>query len=199
MSPEITNLVPVLKSIWLTIHVAVVMTSYSFLGLGALIGFVVMVLYILKNRRNSETIDSNILHLTKLNEIVLIVGLYLITIGCFLGAIWANEAWGRYWGWDPKETWCLITILVYTFVVHMHNIKGMNTPFSLNLGSLLAFSSVIMTYFGVNYFMGGMHSYAGGDSPTIPLGAYVAVIVVVVMMYWAYFNQQRLEKSGEGK
>jgi len=199
MSPEITNLVPVLKSIWLTIHVAVIMTSYSFLGLGALIGFVVLMLYILKTRANMERIDQNILHLTRLNQIVLIVGLYLITIGCFLGAIWANEAWGRYWGWDPKETWTLISILVYTFIIHMQNIKGLNSPFAFNLGSLLGFSAIIMTYFGVNYFLGGMHSYAGGDAPEIPVGAYVAVIIVVIMMYWAYFNQQRILRLSSAK
>ena len=168
--------------------------------IGALIGFVVTLLYILKTKKNRNTIDSNILHLTRLNQIVIIVGLYLITIGCFLGAIWANEAWGRYWGWDPKETWCLISILVYTFLSHMHNMKGLNSPFAFNLGSLLSFASIIMTYFGVNYFLGGMHSYAGGgDTPAVPVGAYVAVIVVVVMMYWAYFNQQRLEKLPPAK
>jgi len=196
MSPEITPLVPVLKSIWLTIHVAVIMTSYSFLGLGALIGLVVIVMYIMKTRQNNDVLDRNILHLTKLNEIVLIVGLYLITIGCFLGAIWANEAWGRYWGWDPKETWALVSILVYTFVVHMKNIKGLGSAFSFNVGSVLGFSSIIMTYFGVNYFLGGMHSYAGGDSPGVPFGTYVAVIIVFALIYWANFNQQRLEKLG---
>jgi cytochrome c biogenesis factor len=144
-------------------------------------------------------LDSNISHLTKLNEIVLIVGLYLITIGCFLGAIWANEAWGRYWGWDPKETWCLIAILVYTFIVHMKNIKGLGSALSFNIGSVLGFSSIIMTYFGVNYFLGGMHSYAGGDAPKVPFGAYVAVVIVFALVYWAYINQDRLEKAGVAK
>lgn len=195
MSPEITPLVPVLKSPWLTIHVAVIMTSYSFLGLGALISIVVMFLYTSKTKKNYEVVDRHIAHLTKMNKIVLIVGLYLITIGCFLGAIWANVSWGRYWGWDPKETWCLISILIYSFVIHMHHIKGMNTDFSFNLGSLLSFGSILMTYFGVNYFMGGMHSYGGGAAPTIPIGIYVALILIVGVVYWAYFNQQRFEKK----
>jgi len=195
MSPEITNLVPVLKSVWLTVHVAVIMTSYSFLGLAALIGIVVLGLYASKTISNQKTVDTHIEHLTKLNQISLIVGLYLITIGCFLGAIWANEAWGRYWGWDPKETWALISILVYTFITHMHHIKGMNSSLTLNMGSVLGFSSILMTYFGVNYFLGGMHSYAGGEAPTLPTAAYVVLIVIVVLIYWAYFNQQRFQKK----
>jgi len=195
MSPEITPLMPVLKSPWLTIHVAVIMTSYSFLGLGALISIVVMLLYITKTKLNYQVVDRHIAHLTRMNKIVLIVGLYLITIGCFLGAIWANVSWGRYWGWDPKETWCLISILIYSFVIHMHHIKGMKNDFSFNLGSLLSFGSIVMTYFGVNYFMGGMHSYGGGATPVIPIGLYVTLILIVGIIYWAYFSQQRFEKK----
>lgn len=191
MNPEITPLVPVLKSVWLTIHVAVIMTSYSFLGLGALIGIIVMGLYLTKSRTNHLRVDAHIKHLTNINQIVLIVGLYLITIGCFLGAIWANQSWGRYWGWDPKETWCLITILVYVFVTHMHRIKGFEGNFTLNLGSILAFSSVLMTYFGVNYFLGGMHSYAGGEAPQMPVAAYIIMIALLALIYGAYFNDLR--------
>ncbi len=197
MNPEITPLVPVLKSVWLTIHVAVIMTSYSFLGLGALIGLVNMVLFALKTKKNHVMVDGHIEHLTNLNKVVLIVGLYLITIGCFLGAIWANESWGRYWGWDPKETWCLVTILVYTFVTHMQNIKGFGTAYSFNLGSLIGLGSVLMTYFGVNYFLGGMHSYAGGEAPQMPILAYVILIVLVLLTYVAYFNQLRFEDKKE--
>lgn len=196
MSPEMTPLVPVLKSPWLTIHVAVIMTSYSFLGLGALVGLVVMFLYMSKNKKNQLIVDGHIANLTKMNKIVLTVGLYLITIGCFLGAIWANVSWGRYWGWDAKETWCLISILVYAFVIHMHHIKGMKNDFSFNLASLLAFGTILMTYFGVNYFLGkSMHSYGGGDAPTIPIGIYAALILIVGIVYWAYFSQQRFEKK----
>jgi cytochrome c-type biogenesis protein CcsB len=193
MNPEITPLVPVLKSVWLTIHVAVIMTSYSFLGLGALIGLITMILYIAKNKANQESLTGHIKHLTRLNKIVLIAGLYLITIGCFLGAIWANQSWGRYWGWDPKETWCLITILVYSFVGHMHNMKDFDTDFAFNLGSILAFGSVLMTYFGVNYFLGGMHSYAGGEPATVPIFAYVILIALIGLIYVAYFNELRFQ------
>lgn len=191
MSPEITPLVPVLKSVWLTIHVAVIMTSYSFLGLGALIGLITMVLYLSKTKRNQQSLNGHIRHLTRLNQIVLITGLYLITIGCFLGAIWANQSWGRYWGWDPKETWCLITILVYSFVTHMHSIKDFDTDFAFNFGSVLAFSSVLMTYFGVNYFLGGMHSYAGGEAPSVPSFIFVVAFALILMVYLAYLNEAK--------
>jgi cytochrome c-type biogenesis protein CcsB len=191
MSPEITPLVPVLKSVWLTIHVAIIMTSYSFLGLGALIGLITMFLYLAKNKKNNRSLSGHLKQLTKLNQIVLIVGLYLITIGCFLGAIWANQSWGRYWGWDPKETWCLISILVYTFVTHMHSIKDFDNDFALNLGSILAFSSILMTYFGVNYFLGGMHSYAAGDAPEVPLFTYIILIAILSVSYFAYLNETK--------
>jgi len=193
MNPQITPLVPVLKSVWLTIHVAVIMTSYSFLGLGALIGLITLFLFVAKNKRNQHQIDGHIGQLTRLNQIVLIVGLYLITIGCFLGAIWANQSWGRYWGWDPKETWCLITILLYSFVVHMHHIKGFKSDFAFSFGSVMGFGSVLMTYFGVNYFLGGMHSYAGGETPSLPIGVYVALIALLVLIYAAWFNEMRFQ------
>jgi len=195
MNPQITPLVPVLKSVWLTIHVAVIMTSYSFLGLGALIGLISMILFISKTKANQALVNGHIAHLTRLNKIVLIAGLYLITIGCFLGAIWANQSWGRYWGWDPKETWCLISILVYSFIVHMNHIKGFESDFAFNFGSVMGFGSILMTYFGVNYFLGGMHSYAGGDTPTMPVGVYASLVILVILVYVAYFNELRFNKK----
>ncbi len=193
MNPEITPLVPVLKSVWLTVHVAIIMTSYSFLGLSALIGMITMGLYLAKNKKNHGVIEGHIKHLTRLNKIVLIVGLYLITIGCFLGAIWANQSWGRYWGWDPKETWCLISILIYSFVGHMHNMKDFDNDFTFNFGSVVAFSSILMTYFGVNYFLGGMHSYAGGEAASVPGFVYVVSIILMVLMYFAYLNELKFQ------
>ncbi|RLD80085.1 MAG: cytochrome C biogenesis protein, partial [Bacteroidetes bacterium] len=119
IDPEITNLVPVLNSYWLTIHVAIIIASYGFLGLGAILGFVNLLLMIVKSPKNLDRINKNILQLTYINEKSLIVGLYLLTIGTFLGGVWANESWGRYWGWDPKETWALITVVIYAIVVHL--------------------------------------------------------------------------------
>ncbi|WP_456380459.1 cytochrome c biogenesis protein CcsA, partial [Hydrogenimonas sp.] len=168
LDPEITNLVPVLKSYWLMIHVAVITASYGFLGLGALLGFITLWLYIIKHGENRADIEYSIRELTHINEMTLIAGLALLTVGNFLGGVWANESWGRYWGWDPKETWALVTILVYAVVVHIRFVKSMRGVFAFNVASLLAFSSVIMTYFGVNYYLSGMHSYAKGDPVPIP-------------------------------
>ena len=167
--PEITNLVPVLKSYWLTLHVSVITGSYGFLGLGAILGLITMILLALSNNKNRERIAMTIDELTVINYKTLTLGLYFLTIGTFLGAVWANESWGRYWGWDPKETWSLITIVIYSIVIHSRTIPGMKDIFTFNLISLFAFSSVLMTYFGVNYYLSGMHSYASGDPVPVPV------------------------------
>ena len=119
--------------------------------------------------RTRSRISSTIDELTVINFKTLTLGLYFLTIGTFLGAVWANESWGRYWGWDPKETWSLITIIVYSIVIHSRMIPGMKDIFTFNLISLFAFSSVLMTYFGVNYYLSGLHSYAGGDPVPVPV------------------------------
>jgi len=131
------------------------------------------------NKKNQERISATIDELTVINYRTLTLGLYFLTIGTFLGAVWANESWGRYWGWDPKETWSLITIVIYTLVTHSRMIPGMKDVYSFNLLSLFAFSSVLMTYFGVNYYLSGLHSYAGGDAVPVPVFVYVAVILLV--------------------
>ncbi len=188
MDPEITNLVPVLKSYWLTLHVSVITGSYGFLGLGAILGLIIMVLLIFTNQGNRERISATIDELTVINYKTLTLGLYFLTIGTFLGAVWANESWGRYWGWDPKETWSLITIIVYSIVIHSRNIPGMKDIFTFNLLSLFAFSSVLMTYFGVNYYLSGMHSYAAGDPVPVPSFVYVAVILLAALSFAAYLK-----------
>jgi len=195
MDPEITNLVPVLKSYWLTLHVSVITGSYGFLGLGAILGIITMILLMLSNSQNRERISNTIDELTVINFKTLTLGLYFLTIGTFLGAVWANESWGRYWGWDPKETWSLITIIVYTFVTHSRMIPGMKSIYTFNLLSLLGFSSVLMTYFGVNYYLSGMHSYASGDPVTVPSFVYVAVVVLAGLAVSAYIKYKKLEKE----
>jgi cytochrome c-type biogenesis protein CcsB len=181
MDPEITNLVPVLKSYWLTLHVSVITGSYGFLGLGAILGLIVMIIMLFVNKKNQERISATIDELTVINYRTVTLGLYFLTIGTFLGAVWANESWGRYWGWDPKETWSLITIVVYTLVTHSRMIPGLKNVYAFNLLSLFAFSSVLMTYFGVNYYLSGLHSYAGGDAVPVPAFVYVAVVVLVTL------------------
>jgi len=196
MDPEITNLVPVLKSYWLTLHVSVVTGSYGFLGLGALLGLLSMVLLVMANGKNRERISGTIDELTVINYKTLTLGLYFLTIGTFLGAVWANESWGRYWGWDPKETWSLITIVVYTLVTHSRMIPGMKDIYTFNLLSLFAFSSVLMTYFGVNYYLSGLHSYAGGDPVPVPVFVYVTIILLVTLSVTAYIRYKKF-RTGE--
>lgn len=195
MDPEITNLVPVLKSYWLTLHVSVITGSYGFLGLGALLGLLTLVLLVLSGPENSARISDTIDELTIINYKTLMLGLYFLTIGTFLGAIWANESWGRYWGWDPKETWSLITIIVYTLVTHSRMIHGMKDIYTFNLLSLFAFSSVLMTYFGVNYYLSGLHSYAGGDPVPVPAFVYVTVTVLVILSVGAYLKYRRFREN----
>ena len=195
MDPEITNLVPVLKSYWLTLHVSVITGSYGFLGLGAILGIISMILLSLSDKKNIERISVTIDELAVINYKTLTLGLYLLTIGTFLGAVWANESWGRYWGWDPKETWSLITIIVYSFVIHSRMIPGMKDIYTFNLLSLFAFSSVLMTYFGVNYYLTGLHSYASGDPIPVPVFVYVAVIVLASLSLVAYMKYRKWEKT----
>ncbi|MCF8335494.1 MAG: c-type cytochrome biogenesis protein CcsB [Bacteroidales bacterium] len=191
MDPEITNLVPVLKSYWLTLHVSVITGSYGFLGMAAILGLIVMILYALVSDNKHDRILDTIKDLTVINYKSMILGHYLLTIGTFLGAIWANEAWGRYWGWDPKETWSLITIIVYSFVIHSRHIPGFKSLFAFNGLSLFAFSSVLMTYFGVNYYLTGLHSYAGGEAVPIPAFVYISVILLLGLALYAYRNRNR--------
>ncbi|MEA2105340.1 MAG: c-type cytochrome biogenesis protein CcsB [Bacteroidota bacterium] len=191
MDPEITNLVPVLQSYWLTLHVSVITSSYGFLGLGAIIGIIVLILYVLLSHQNKKEILATIEELTIINYKSLIIGLYLLTIGTFLGAIWANESWGRYWGWNPKETWSLITIIVYSFIIHSKNIAGLRGFFAFNTMALFGFSSVLMTYFGVNYYLSGLHSYAGGDPVPIPSFVYGSVFMVIILTAFAFYRQRK--------
>ena len=191
MNPEITNLVPVLKSYWLTIHVAVITASYGFLALGGFLGILNLIFMILQTKKNKERIQIKIKELSKINEATLIAGIYLLTIGTFLGGIWANESWGRYWGWDPKETWAFVTILLYAFVAHMRMIPGLKGLFAFNVGSVFAYFSVLMTYFGVNYYLSGLHSYAQGDPMPIPNFVYYSVAGLIALAILAYFAERK--------
>ena len=187
IDPQITNLVPVLKSYWLTIHVSILTASYGFFGLGAILGFMSLIMFIF--RKNRPHLDETIKHITTINEIALIIGLSAITIGNFLGGVWANESWGRYWGWDPKETWAYISIVFYILVLHLRFVKIFNTPFVFSVASLLTFSSILMTYFGVNFYLSGMHSYATGDPVPVPMWVYYITAGVFITIALAYKNR----------
>ena len=199
MDPQITSLVPVLKSHWLVIHVATITASYGFLAMGALLAFVNLSMMAFLNHRNLNYIEPSIRQLTAIIEMSLIIGLYLLTAGTFLGAVWANESWGRYWGWDPKETWALATVVVYAFILHMRQVPELKGSFSFNLAALLGLSSVIMTYFGVNYYLSGLHSYAKGDPLPIPAFVYYGLGIIMLVSLFAFRNQRRLFRRNTEK
>ncbi|MXV38262.1 cytochrome C biogenesis protein CcsB [Flavobacteriaceae bacterium Ap0902] len=194
LDPQITPLVPVLKSYWLIIHVAIITSSYGFFGLGMVLSMFNMILFMLKP---SKKIEANIKELTIVNEMSLTVGIYMLTIGTFLGGMWANESWGRYWSWDPKETWAFISVIVYAIVLHMRLVPGMRGKFAFNLASLWAVSAPIMTYFGVNYYLSGLHTYAAGDTIPIPAWVPLAVVLFFVLSVAAYLLRKKYTKNNE--
>lgn len=203
LDPQITNLVPVLKSYWLSIHVSVITASYGFLGLAALLGLISLVLFIMidkpKNEQTRRQIALSIKESARISEMSIIIGLSLITVGNFLGGVWANESWGRYWGWDPKETWALITILVYATVAHLRFVPKLNGIFAFTVASVVAYSSVIMTYFGVNYYLSGLHSYAAGDPVPVPTWVYYAVGIIAFTIFTAFKNRAAVDEALKSK
>ena len=147
VDPAIGNLVPVLDSYWLMIHVAVIVGSYGPLTVAMILGVVCLILMILTTKKNKKRMEINLKELTIINELSLTIGLIMLTIGNFLGGQWANESWGRYWGWDPKETWALISIMVYAFVIHTRLVPGLRGKWTFNFLSVIAYFSIMMTYF----------------------------------------------------
>jgi cytochrome c-type biogenesis protein CcsB len=194
MDPQISTLVPVLRSPWLMWHVSVNVAAYGFFGISFLLGIVNMIMMTFP--KNNLLVQYRIKELTIINNMSLLVGLALMTIGAFLGAIWANESWGRYWGWDPKETWALITMVLYTIVTHLYLMKNRNSDWLFNLLSSLAFSSVLMTYFGVNYLLSGMHSYGStaGNIMTIMLYILIMFLAVGLLGVVSYVKVRKCER-----
>ncbi|MDF1874364.1 cytochrome c biogenesis protein CcsA [Sulfurimonas sp. SAG-AH-194-I05] len=190
MNPQVTNLVPVLNSYWLSIHVSMITASYGFLGLGALLGFVSIILFILKTTKNEKHLSLSIKELNAINEMSIMAGLVLLSVGNFLGGVWANESWGRYWGWDPKETWALVTILIYAVILHLRFIPSLYTQFNFAVVSTLGYTSVIMTYFGVNYYLAGLHSYAKGDPVPIPDFVPITYAILFLVIALAFRNRK---------
>ena len=190
INPEITNLVPVLKSYWLMIHVSMMISGDGFFGLGSILSFLVLILYIMRGKNGTENIDRSIKELTNLSEMSIIIGIFLFTIANFLGGVWANESWGRYWGWDSKETWAAVSILIYAVVLHLRFIPSLKSNFIFNASATWAYSAVLMTYFGVNYYLSGLHSYAAGDPVPIPMWVYYAVAGLFVLTLLAARNRK---------
>lgn len=197
LSPEITNLMPVLKSYWLKIHVATIISSYAPLALSALLGVMAQLLIIFRNDANAKVLNLKIKELAYINEMSMTLGLFILSIGTFLGGVWANESWGRYWAWDPKETWALISIIVYAIVLHMRLIPKLNNDLVISVASTFAFLSIAMTSFGVNYYLTGLHSYATGDPVPIPNFVYISVFVLVIISLLSIFKQnwQKVRKT----
>lgn len=181
--PQLTNLIPVLKSEWLIVHVATLTIGYGFLGLGFILGLMHFVFNLLKNRKNNKRLNVIIDELTCINELTLTIGLFLVTIGIFFGAVWANETWGRYWKWDAKETWSLATIIAYSIVLHFRLVPFMKGKFAFNVGSVLCFPTVLITFLGVNYyFTKSIHSYTTANPPTFPLWGWIFSFLILALI-----------------
>ena len=196
LDPEITPLQPVLKSYWLMIHVAVITGSYGFLGLACILGFLNLTLYIFRSPKTAKKISTNITELTYIAEMTMTIGVFMLTIGTFLGGIWANESWGRYWGWDPKETWALVSVLVYATILHLRFIPGLKSKFVFNLVSFWGYSAILFTFFGVNFVLVGLHSYAQGDGlGDIPSWIIYTVFVFVIYSLIAFWRKKTFSKS----
>lgn len=192
--PQLTNLEPVLKSYWLIIHVAAITISYGFFGLSFILGLINLFIYLFKGINNHKRLTKVITELTYINEMVVIIGIVLATIGTFLGGVWANESWGRYWGWDAKETWALVIVLVYAVLLHLRFIPGrMRGLLTFNIFSVAAFSTVLMTFIGVNYYLSkGLHSYARGETPVFPMWAWITIFAVILLFVFAGIKEKSI-------
>lgn len=153
MDPQISHIMPVLNSPLLSAHVSVIMMSFALLSLTFLCALTAIIFHFVGKREYEAP-------LMVLSQLFLYPALAALGIGIFVGAIWANVSWGNYWGWDPKEVWALITFMIYAIAVHQVSIPSLQKPTAYHAFMLVAFLSIVMTYFGVNFFLGGMHSYA---------------------------------------
>ncbi len=161
MNPQITSLMPVLASPWLSIHVSLIMASYALFGFILLNSLIAMIILLSGSPAQRQRVFNILRRLQRLSRMLLYPAVFLLAAGIFIGAVWANVSWGRYWGWDPKEVWALITLMLYALPLHTASLPRFRNPFFFHTFLLWAFASVLMTYFGVNYFLGGVHSYAG--------------------------------------
>lgn len=156
-NPQVTQLMPVLQSPLLSLHVVVIMIAYSLLAFAMLNGVTAVILH-----RSRQDCSQQIERLQIISQIILFPAVFLLATGIFVGAVWANVSWGRYWGWDPKEVWALVTLLVYASALHSSSLPWFRKPLFFHVFCIAAFVTVLATYFGVNFLLGGMHSYAGG-------------------------------------
>ncbi len=160
MDPNISHVMPVLNSPLLSVHVSIIMLAFALLSLTFICGLTALLLHVLASRNGHARFGEQTEALALLSRLFLYPALAALGFGIFIGAIWANVSWGKYWGWDPKEVWALITFMVYAAAAHVQSLPSMRRPMTYHVFMTLAFLTILMTYFGVNYFLGGMHSYA---------------------------------------
>lgn len=159
MDPQISHLMPVLNSPLLSLHVSVIMAAFALLSLTFLCAVTALLLRLFRGR-NATGLAGQTGRLALLSRLMLYPALALLGIGIFVGAVWANVSWGAYWNWDAKEVWGLITLMVYAVAAHDASLPFLRRPLGYHAFMALAFLTIVMTYFGVNYYLGGMHSYA---------------------------------------
>lgn len=194
LDPQITPLEPVLKSYWLMVHVGIITSSYGFFGLSAVL-ILSAISLILFSAKPTKKIAHAVKEITIVNEMALTVGIFALAVGTFLGGMWANESWGRYWSWDPKETWAFISVIFYAVVLHLRSVPKLRGKLTFTIVSLWAIWSIIFTYFGVNYYLAGLHSYAAGDPMPIPAWIYSAAAGMLTLSLVAYFRNRKSKKQ----
>lgn len=187
LDPQITPLEPVLKSYWLMVHVGIITSSYGFFGLSAVLSAIALILH---SAKPTAKIEHSLKEMTIVNEMALTVGIFALAVGTFLGGMWANESWGRYWSWDPKETWAFISVIFYAVVLHLRLVPKLRGKLTFNIVSLWAIWSIIFTYFGVNYYLSGLHSYAAGDPMPVPAWIYITAAGMLGLSMVAYFRNK---------
>ena len=160
MDPQITPIMPVLSSPLLSVHVSCVMMAYGLFSITFICGIYTLIARNINKKKNDDIAKKKTDEMHLLSQLFLYPAEFLLTAGIFIGAIWANVSWGRYWGWDPKEVWALITMLIYAIPMHSTSITWMRKPSHYHWFMVGAFLAVLITYFGVNFFLGGLHSYA---------------------------------------
>jgi ABC-type transport system involved in cytochrome c biogenesis permease subunit len=198
-NPQITQLQPVLLSPLLSIHVSLIMIAYTLFGFITLNSIAAFLCIIFGNKKELEATENRILQLSVISRILLYPGVFLLAAGIFVGAVWAEVSWGTYWSWDPKETWALITMLLYALPLHSKSLTRFNRPFFFHVYTAFAFLSVLMTYFGVNYLLGGMHSYGGEGGLNATVIVLVSALVIFVSIpLWAFLNRKTELVDKEG-
>ena len=199
LDPEMGSLVPVLQSYWLMIHVAVITGSYAFLGISAILGLMILTMNLFLKESNKKIMFGTTKELTYYSEMIMIIGVFMLTIGTFLGGVWANESWGRYWGWDAKETWALASVIIYAIFLHFRFIPGLKGQNAFTIASLWGYSSIIMTFFGVNFYLSGLHSYATGDPIPVPLWVPITVSILLVLTVASTIKWLKFKKVSSSK